>query len=419
MKKLTLKELITLNTYWLGLSFMWNSIHPIVLPAVLLYLVPDTMKNTYLGLLTFGGLALAAIVQPISGAVSDKWQSRWGRRRPLAVFGTLFDFIFLALLARPGSIWTVAIGYIGLQVTSNIAHGPMQGLLPDQVPPEQLGFASGVKNLMDMAGLILASIAAGYLMSPHDPYPTQIMQVVMGVLAISAVITFFSVHEKSSIDKVSTKGGKSVQKFLQLDFHVPLAFLRFIFSRFLFLFGVYGMQTFAHYYIQDVIQVANPVKATGDLMAALAVALVVFASAAGWLTDRLGSRRILIVASILTATGSGLLNFAGDMRALTVCGSLIGAGIGLFLTASWALASGLAPKDQSGKYLGMTNLATAGASAASKLLGIPIDWVNHSFPGKYYGYNILFLMGVVFSLLSLAFLRQHGENSSINSGPVN
>ena len=35
-------------------------------------------------------------------------------------------------------------------------------------------------------------------------------------------------------------------------------------------------------------QAANPVKATGDLMAALAVALVACALLGGWLTDRFG-----------------------------------------------------------------------------------------------------------------------------------
>jgi hypothetical protein len=46
MKKMTLPGLFSINTYWLGLSFMWNSLHPIVLPAVMLHLVPHELKNT-------------------------------------------------------------------------------------------------------------------------------------------------------------------------------------------------------------------------------------------------------------------------------------------------------------------------------------------------------------------------------------
>jgi MFS family permease len=35
-------------------------------------------------------------IQAISGALSDRWALRWGRRRPLIVIGTAFDFVFLA-----------------------------------------------------------------------------------------------------------------------------------------------------------------------------------------------------------------------------------------------------------------------------------------------------------------------------------
>jgi len=44
--------MIAVNTYWVGLSFMWNGLHGIVLPAVIANIVPGNEKNTYLGLLT-------------------------------------------------------------------------------------------------------------------------------------------------------------------------------------------------------------------------------------------------------------------------------------------------------------------------------------------------------------------------------
>ena len=90
MKKLKMPELLVLNAYWVGLSFKWNALPPIILPAVLLNFVPDARKNTYLGLLTFVGLLLAMVIQPIAGAISDGWVSRWGRRRPLIVLVLFF-----------------------------------------------------------------------------------------------------------------------------------------------------------------------------------------------------------------------------------------------------------------------------------------------------------------------------------------
>ena len=112
-------------------------------------------------------------------------------------------------------------------------------------------------------------------------------------------------------------------------------------ARFVFLIGIYGVQTFAQYYIRDVMQAPNPVKATGELMAALAVALVICSVLGGWLTDRIGSRRVLVLASLLSAAGCFLLISARDLPTMTLFGSLLGAGIGFFLTSNWALAGKL------------------------------------------------------------------------------
>jgi len=406
MKKMKLKDLITINMYWVGLSFMWNSLHPIVLPAVLLHLAPEELKNSYLGVLTFAGLILAMVIQPISGAASDQWHSRWGRRRPLALIGTSLDFVFLALLAWSGSLEVVIVGYIGLQIVSNIAHGPMQGLIPDLVPGEQLGAASGLKNLMDMAGLIIVSLLAGRLLSPEDRYPTTIMLVVMAVLAVSAAITFLFTRERPTSGQAMNRDRISLKETFRVDLAGNRNYFRLIASRFMFLIGIYGVQSFAQYFIRDVMRAPNPIQATGDLMAALALSLVACSLIGGWLSDRIGARRVVALASVIAAAGSFLLIFARDLPSMTLYASVLGAGIGFYLTSNWAFASQLAPKAEAGKFLGLTNLATAGASAMSKLAGIPIDMANAATPGRFLGYYGLFFFGGVFALLSLLLLKR-------------
>lgn len=409
MNKLNFLQLVSINVYWVGLSFMWNSLHPIILPAVLLHLAPEKMKNTTLGVLSFAGLILAMIIQPISGAASDIWRSRWGRRRPLALIGTSLDFIFLALLAWSGNLFVVIVGYIGLQIASNVAHGPMQGLIPDQVPDEQLGTASGVKNLMDMGGLIAASLAAGSLLSPDDRYPTTIMLAVMAVLALSAAVTFLTAREQPTSDLKKNENRISFREIFNIDLAGNRNYFRLIGSRFVFLIGIYGVQTFAQYFIRDVMRPENPIQATGDLMAALAVALVLCSLIGGWLSDRIGARRVVVLASVIAAAGSFLLIFAADLASMTLYAGVLGAGIGFYLTSNWALASRLAPKAEAGKFLGLTNLATAGASALSRLGGIPIDLANNANPGRFMGYYGLFFLGGVFALLSLLLLYRVEE----------
>ncbi len=405
MKKMSLVQLLVLNAYWVGLSFMWNSIHPILLPAVMLRYVPDAQKNTYLGLLTFAGLIIAMIVQPITGTLSDGWKSRLGRRRPLAVLGTLFDFVFLSVLAWSGGLTWLFIGYVGLQFSSNIAHGPLQGLLPDRVPPSQMGVASSLKTFMDMLSLVVASLLAGRLLDPVTRDPAPIMVVVMSLLAVSALITFLGVKEEPTLSQEKTNWKSFLGKF-RINFFEHPSYWWLIAERLLFLLGIYGMQAFAQYYLQDVLRVPDPPKQTGDLLASLTVAMVLLVLVSGRLIDKYGAKPILSIGTLISAGGMLLMLLAADMRGLTIFGSVLGAGIGLFLTSNWALANSLAPQEEAGKYLGLTNLATAGSAALSRLEGPVLDWMNAAWPGAWIGYKGLFIFGAVCMLLSLFLLRK-------------
>ena len=411
MKKLNIAQLLVLNAYWVGLSFMWNSIHPILLPAVLLNYVPDAKKNTYLGLLTFAGLIIAMIVQPITGTLSDGWRSRFGRRRPLAVLGTLFDFVFLSVLAWSGGLTWLFIGYAGLQFSSNVAHGPMQGLLPDRVPQTQMGMAASLKTFMDMFSLVVASLLAGRLLDPVTRDPAPIMLVVMSLLAVSASITFIGVKEEPTLDRERIPWGSLLDTF-RINFDRNSAYWWLIAERLLFLLGIYGMQAFAQYYLQDVLRVPDPPKQTGDLLAALTVTMVLLILVSGWLIDKYGAKNILAIGTLISTGGMLLMLLAVDMRGLIIFGSVLGAGLGLFLTSNWALANSLAPQEEAGKYLGLTNLATAGAAALSRLEGPVLDGLNAAWPGAWIGYRGLFIFGAACMLLSLLLLRKINVQST-------
>ncbi|HZD55970.1 MAG TPA: MFS transporter [Anaerolineales bacterium] len=412
MKHATAREIIFINTYWIGLSFMWNSLHVIILPAVLLNLVPGALKNTYLGVLTFFGLVLAIIVQPISGSLSDRWRSRWGRRRPLILLGTAFDFVFLALLGWAGGFWWLAIGYLGLQFTSNMAHGPVQGLLPDRIPAEQMGMASGIKNVMDMVGIIISSVAMGIFVAPDVRHPIAAIAIVGVVLAGGALVTLLGIKEKPSDKEIISPPPQrpestSIIRMDQIrqELHQHSGYWWLIASRFAFLFGVYGVQVFAQYYVRDVLIPVNPVQLTGNLMGAIALGITLFALLGGWLGDRFGHKRILVFASVVGSIGFLLMIGARTAGTLLVFGSVVGIGTGLFSTANWALANELAPSAQAGKYLGLTNLATGGAAAMGRLVGPVIDLLNNANPGAFWGYIFLFVSGSVLLLVSAWLLR--------------
>jgi len=78
---------------------------------------------------------------------------------------------------------------------------------------------------------------------------------------------------------------------------------------------------------------------------------------------------VQFIASGIGVVGCVLLLWARTPALLLLFGAVLGVGIGLFLTSNWALAIQHAPLEQAGKYMGLTNLATAGAGALSRLQG--------------------------------------------------
>lgn len=86
---------ITFSVFWFALSVVANNLHAVILPTLVGKLVPRELKATYLGFLAFAGLVVAMLVQPLMGGLSDRCTSRWGRRRPFILVGTLLALLFL------------------------------------------------------------------------------------------------------------------------------------------------------------------------------------------------------------------------------------------------------------------------------------------------------------------------------------
>jgi len=409
------RDHLAMNVYWFGLAFMWNALHPIVLPALLLRMVPEALKNTYLGGLTFAGLVLAMVVQPLAGGLSDSTRSRWGRRRPWILAGTLLALVFLGGMALAGNFLGLLAAYLLLQLASNSAHGPAQGLIPDLVPEQQRGLASGIKNLFDMLGLVVASLVAGQLMGAGNPALPFI--VIGAVLAVSTLVTLLATPETDATGLGESSHGRdrslgarpgpalrSLRDVLSVDFRRYPDYTWLIVSRFLILLGIYAVQGFAQYYVRDVLRVPHPAEVTGNLLAAIGLPLTLLVFPAGLLSDRFGRRRLNLVAGALIVPGIFLLVFARSVPAVLAFGAVIGVGTGIFLSANWALATDLIPEREAGKYLGLTNLATAGSGAAARLAGPLIDGVNALRPGAYLGYPALFLLASASALSGVLLL---------------
>jgi len=402
-------EYVSISVYWFALSYLWNSVHPIILPTLVPLMAPPALKGSALGVLTSLGLLVAVVVQPLSGAVSDRTSSRWGRRKPFILAGTLFDLLFLLGLALAGNYWILLAAYLALQISSNTAQGPYQALIPDLVPEGRRGAASGAKQLAEILGVVVTALVTAHLVG-RGQIPLALTA--MGALLLATMlVTILSARDQPRATAPRTSIALAWPQGLSSSYLWLLA------SRLLILLGMNMVRNFALYFMADVLNMPNAALATGDLLAVIAIYVLIVAYPAGHISDRLGRKRMNFFSALLGAMGAFLLPFSSGRVVLSllgleftdvlIYGGLIGLSAGVFLSSNWALATDLIPREQAAGYLGITNLATAGAGVLAGLGGPLIDIFNARQPGS--GYLVLFLSATAAYLLgalALAGVRE-------------
>ena len=461
-------DFIAINSYWLGINIATGIITPLLLPYLVVQFMPAEYKNTYLATLRVVGLAVAMLIQPLAGMLSDRSTSPLGRRRPYILVGALLNVLFLGIIAASPSFQTSPLnayfqanfgvtaayavllgGIVLLQVSSNIGQGAVQGLIPDVVPPNQRGRASGVKSVFELLpsllivflsigtlidrgriGLVVSIIMLGFLITmaitmilvrekPLQEKPrTALREPFVRIFLLTAI--FVSITRaaiwlvEQSAALITAQASLAVQVLLiglaglaamagsiflgvYLGAWVGIgsearqqkSFIWWVINRLLFLAAVGSIQGFAQYFLSDVLHIANAAQVTTILLAVVAVFLIPAALFGGALADRVGHQRLVFASGLVAALGTVLLLFAVNIPLVILAGSIIGLASGTFLATNWALGTNLIPPQDAGRFLGISNLAGAGAGIVGAGIGGPLaDFFNHLQPGL--GYLVLF-----------------------------
>jgi Na+/melibiose symporter-like transporter len=390
-------DYIKITVFGFALTALWGSLHTITLPLRLLDFVAESQKNTYLGLLTFTGLVVGMMVQPIVGAISDRSGFGWGRRRPYILLGTILVLIFLPGIGAFGSYTAIFAIYCLLQVGSNTAQGSYQAFIPDLVPETKRGLASGVKSLLEILGGVALIYPIALFMDRYSTDKEGLwLWLALGapafVLLVAMIATMLVVREQprrsSQLSLLST-----LKESFKIDVKANRGFIWFLFSRLLIFTAFTAVQTFALYFLRDVVGVASPAAATARFSTIAVAGMLAAVYPAGYISDRVGRRPIIVCSGLLGAVGIALIAFfQQSYLVVMLCGGLLGISFGAFMSTNWALATDLVPKGEGARYLGLTNMATAGGSALARLIGPVIDSFNNYRPGLWLGYSVMFLI---------------------------
>jgi MFS family permease len=216
--RLSFGGLLSISIFWFALNFHWTTLLIVVVPSqvqALLYTalghsatLVAASKGTALAAVEAPGALIALVSNPFFGLLSDRTSTRWGQRKPYILIGTLVNLIGLLGMAIAPNILSLAVALMLVQFANNAAAAPFHALLPDLVPQEQRGTASGLMGLGQMLGSVGGALAAGAVVNVEPllsgaitpaAYQRQlfiIYGVTMLLLTVFMVLTVITVRER-------------------------------------------------------------------------------------------------------------------------------------------------------------------------------------------------------------------------------
>jgi MFS family permease len=408
-RRLDLRRMIFLSAFWFAIAYLWQSMTFFILPLLVEPAAKQIgiEKNLALSILETVGALFAVVWQPALGALSDRTRFRIGRRRPYIAIGVVGDVVFLTLMTLVTSFWPLLLIYALLQLASNTAQGPYQGMLPDQVPENQRGQASGYYGGLQMAGTLVGPVIIGIVLSKQTGL--GILSIAL-VLAIAGAMVIFGVPDVRTTRPVEHRLGRSLALSFVIDARRYPDFAWLMVSRLLFLMGVGGIQKYALYFIKDHFGFTSEQasRSTAYLLLAITGVAAVVSTSAGYLSERWGRKRMVAGACLICAVGAGLLISVQTFPTLLIYGILLGVGVGTFLSVDWAFATDLIPKGEAGRYMGISNIATAGSGILAGVLMGPVISIFNTVsggPSPTLGYRVMFGMATAFFLIAFLTLR--------------
>jgi MFS family permease len=419
----TLRQIL-LSTYWFSNNALWSAILIITMPSQIKAAVGDESKGSALGLALAAGAIISMLAAPVFGSLSDRIHLPGGRRKPWIVIGTvgtiigLFGLAYLLQPGHPESLvgWTLA--FLVVELFNNVATGPYSALIPDLVPPEQRGSASGWLGLMIMLGTFVGG-AMGFTLDSIGM--SGIYFVLMGIMALGALATVLGVKEPET--------RRALPPFKLVDFLRGLIepfkhsdFTWVFLTRLLVTMGIFTVQEFIQYYMADVIrppyilaglgQVADTAEtAVSFFLPMLLLGAIITTLLAGAMSDRYGRKKLVYLSGALMGAVCLVFVLFHSFTLAIVMGIIFGLGYGAYESVDWALASDVLPSmDDYAKDMGVWHVAMVLPQViATPIAGFLLDNFQRVGAARgvdNLGYTVIFLIAVVYFALGTVFVKQ-------------
>ena len=289
-------------------------------------------------------------------------------------------------------------------------------MIPDLVPTEQRGSASGWMGLMTLLGNFAGGVM-GFLIAPLGI--ANIYFIMIGVLIVGALVTWFGVNEIDIPHEIPPfKLGEFLHGLIE-----PFRYSDFtwvLMTRLLVMMGISIVQEFIQYYMGDVVKdftlfgtkVADTAEAAVSFfIPALLIGAVITTLIAGVLSDKYGRKRMVYLAGALMGIVCFVFLFSHSFTLAVLMGIVFGLGYGAYTSVDWALVSDVLPSvDDYAKDMGIWHVADVLPQiVAGSIAGVLLDnfqriGAANNMPNL--GYTVIFLMAFAFFVLGTVFVAR-------------
>lgn len=213
------------RTFFVGMAFlsisafwqMYDNIIPLILQNSF------HLNETIIGAIMAMDNVLAVFLLPLIGTMSDKVDTKLGKRTPFIIGGTLSAIVFMMLLPLADHYKMLGLFVVALALTliaMAMYRSPAVALMPDLTPKPLRSSANAVINLMGAVGGIYAMILIRVLVKKGDhPSYLPVFLGVAFIMIVAVVILVATINEKKIAAKIAKEYPEEAEEEKEKEEH--------------------------------------------------------------------------------------------------------------------------------------------------------------------------------------------------------
>ena len=373
---------------------------------------------------------LAIFMLPLFGAISDKTNTKLGKRTPYILFGTIAAVILMVVLGlfeESRNFIGFIITLMALLVVMAIYRSPAVAYMPDVTEKPLRSKGNAIINLVGYIGGIFSTVVMMFMLKGEKNslgetvYSDKqsflpVFLVIAAFMLVTVLIMVFTVNENKVLKETNIQddeedtvvvGGNKLSK------PVLKSLILILISVFLWYLAYNAVTTsFSRFCLN--IWGTDLGTSSGYLLMATIVAIIAFVPL-GFLSSLLGRKKTVLFGIILvTICYASVIFISRQTPLMYLVFSVVGIGWAAINVNSFPMVVEMSSGSDVGKYTGYYYTFSMAAQIAAPLLtGLLIDNLG-------IGYKILFPFAVFFSVLSfitMSFVK-HGDTKSIKKNSI-